>query len=176
MPNKKRANRWPKNILEDILVYQDVSIDQLPGDVNQGIDYLLSRIHPNQRQVLLWFYKNGYMLKEMTKLEGNFTYDYICSCKEYGIKNMIRLSYVLIIGYDRFVEGYNIEKWPISLLVENLYPISYNALERVGICTVGDVLKYSKAQLMRFNRVDEITVRKIEAGLKDYGLSIKIKE
>lgn len=171
MPNMKRASRWPKNLLEDILIYHD--INKLPGDIDKGIEYLFGRIHPNQRKVLLWFYKDGYTMKEMTKLEGNFTYDYISGCKEYGIKNMIRLSYLLTIGYDKFLKGYHIKEWPVSLLFDNLLAISYNALEKAGIVTVGDVLEYSKEELMKFDRVGEITIRKVESKLKDYNLSLR---
>lgn len=175
MPNKKRASRWPKNILEGIFMYQDVNIENLPDDIINNLEYLFSRIHPNQRQVLLWFYKDGYTMKEMTKLDGNFTFDYIIACKEHGIKNLQRLSYFLTIGYNNFIKGYHIEEWPVSLLVDDLLAISYNALERVGITTVGDVLQYSKEELMNFNRVGEITIRKLENRLKEYGISLRQK-
>ena len=172
MPNKKRASKWPRNILKDIFMYQDVDIDSLPGDVLKDLEYMFSRIHPNQHKVLLWFYKDGYLMKEMTKLDGGFTYDYITACKEYGIKNLQRLSHLLVIGYDNFDKGYNIEEWPIVLLVDDLFAISYNALERAGIITVGDVLQCTKEDLIKFNRVGEITIKKIEDKLKKYGLSL----
>ena len=174
MPNLKRANRWPNNLLEDIFIRKyNKYINDLPADIDKSIEYLLSRLHPNQRQVLLWFYKDGYTMKEMTKLEGNFTYHYILKCKDHGVKNMVRLSYILIIGYDNFIKGHKIMEWPISLLVEDLKAISYNALERAGIYTVGDILQYSKAELMLLDRVHEITIRKVDSRLKDYNLSIR---
>ena len=173
MPNLKRASKWPNNILEDILMYQDIKVNELPGDANKSLEYLLSRIHPNQRQVLLWFYKDGYKVNEMTKLEGGFTYLYATACKKNGIKNLQRLSYLLTIGYDSFVERCNIKEYPISLFFKDLFAISYNALERAGIMTVGDVLGYSKNELMQFDRVGEFTIEKMERKLNECGLYLK---
>lgn len=115
-------------------------------------------------------------MKEITGFEDGFSFDYVVHCKEYGIQNMIRLSYILTIGYGKFLEGYRIEEYPVSLFFDDLYAISYNALARAGITTVGDVLQYSKEELMRFDRVNELTIRKIENKLKERGLSLKLNE
>lgn len=176
MPNKKRASRWPNNLLQDILLNYDVDINKLPGDVDKGLEYLFGRILPNQRKVILWYYKDGYTMKEITGFEDDFSFDYVVHSKEYGIKNMIRLSYILTIGYNRFLEGYHVEEYPVSLFFDDLYAISYNALARAGITTVGDVLRYSKEELMNFDRVHELTIRKIENKLKERGLSLKLNE
>ena len=173
MPNLKRAARWPNNLLEEIFRYQDVDVNKLPKNREKALYVMLDKILPGQKDIILWFYRDGYTVKEMKELHPEICVSKVSESKNYGITHLQRYSHILVIGLARYMSNYKILEWPVGLFFDDLSPVSYRALLNAGINTVSDVLNYSKKELLQLKRVEYITVNKIIAKLKKHGLALK---
>jgi len=175
--------KWPKNLFINLFGISQPTPENLETTVLKAMDVALDK---DEKEVMLYFYKDKidrYAIAKKTSVAPQK----VSIIRSVSLRKLYqnRLSrYILTRGVDqteRLLNGPVIE-WDICFL--HMPMRFYNSIETskwlIGIDknieTVGDLLQFTRKDIMKARSMGEATVSLLEEKLAEHGLSLKKEE
>ena len=174
---------WPKNIFVNLFDIGQPTPQNLETSVLKAMD---AALNPKEKEVMLYFYKDKIDRYAIAK-KVNETPQKVSIIRTISLKKLYqnRFSrYILTRGIDqteRILQG-PVTEWDISFL--HMPMRFYNSIEiskwligtDINIDTVGDLIQFSRKDILKARSMGEATVDLLEEKLAEYGLSLKKEE
>ena len=174
---------WPKNLFINLLGLKQPIPDNLEITVLKAMDAALKK---DEKDIMLYFYKEKLDRCTIATRTG-LTPEKVTKIRTISLRKLYRnrfSRYILTRGIDqteRKLEGPVLE-WDISFLHMSIRFYDFIKISRWAIGTdknietVGDLLQFTREDIMKAQNIGEVTVILLEEKLAELGLSLKKKE